>query len=689
MAKKSDFTAAHSTLSHTLRPSFILTGLLLALVSSGCVRDTAPSEVKTLPNPPSVQQAAQIDAGSRDTGEPEQGPLSVPKLEYSDRSALDRAQFLVAERSLAQGLSTLDQWRGSLGSYPLFPYLEYQTLIKQPLQEAEVQAFLQAYPNSPLERRLRNQWLTQLARAENWSAFVQYYPADTDSELLQCQYLWARWQLKPDAALAKEVSQFWLIGKSRHAGCQPLFDAWRQAGHQTETLTWARTRLALLAGNDGLASSLAKSLSPEHQQLLTQWRQWQKNPKADDSYRFNASPEGTELLTEALLVLAKKQPQQADERYQQLQAQHRFTPEQQQRLQAGINLFLAVGYDPRASDRIDAMDPAAIGPDLSFWYLRQQLRNQDWPRLIQSYSHQPASQRQEEIWRYWYARALEQQNQKPAAEQLYRTLARERSYYGFLAAARLGLKPQLNHKGLSLTDAQRNRLLNLPGLLRAFELKQLGRIEDARREWRASANTLPKAERPLIAIPAHHWGWHPQVISFLAAEKYFDDIALRFPTPYRNQVLQNSQQKNLSPGWVFALMRQESSFNASARSPAKALGLMQVLPSTAAHMGDTSGGSDLLKPDLNIGYGTQYMRLMFDKFGHFSATTAAYNAGPSPVARWWPSQPMPTDLWVEQIPYKETRHYVQNLTTYRILYNRLLEQDPEFYQQLAQDQIGN
>lgn len=122
-------------------------------------------------------------------------------------------------------------------------------------------------------------------------------------------------------------------------------------------------------------------------------------------------------------------------------------------------------------------------------------------------------------------------------------------------------------------------------------------------------------------------------------------------------------------------------FNPAARSPANARGLMQLLPGTAAGVSRRTGlayaGADsLYDASTNIALGSAYLREMEDKYGATYVAIAAYNAGPTPVARWQSQRPgFDPDIWIETISYKETRDYVARVLAFSVIYDWRLNGD--------------
>jgi soluble lytic murein transglycosylase len=151
-----------------------------------------------------------------------------------------------------------------------------------------------------------------------------------------------------------------------------------------------------------------------------------------------------------------------------------------------------------------------------------------------------------------------------------------------------------------------------------------------------------------------------------------------FPLPYRTDLERNARERNLDPFLVAALVRQESEFNPNARSPVNAHGLTQVMPATGRQLSRTLGikgfrTSMLLRPDINLKFGTYYLRRMYDELsGRLEPTLASYNAGKSRAVDWlgWADYREPAEF-VENIPFTETRNYVQYVTRNADIYKRL------------------
>ncbi|KKL87741.1 hypothetical protein LCGC14_1931680 [marine sediment metagenome] len=135
-----------------------------------------------------------------------------------------------------------------------------------------------------------------------------------------------------------------------------------------------------------------------------------------------------------------------------------------------------------------------------------------------------------------------------------------------------------------------------------------------------------------------------------------------------------SKRNHIDVTWSIAISRRESSFAPDARSHANARGLMQLLPSTAKYVNKgTVSGARLNQANTNIRLGTEYLEYLKKKNrGNEVLATASYNAGYHRIKKWLPDEAMPAELWIELIPYRETREYVKNVYAYRQVYHTRL-----------------
>lgn len=218
---------------------------------------------------------------------------------------------------------------------------------------------------------------------------------------------------------------------------------------------------------------------------------------------------------------------------------------------------------------------------------------------------------------------------------------------------------------------------------------------DELEEARKTANNSPKIN---LALAKHYRLKGSNVNALLALAKSYPDYSQMFPEemgreewdifyPLTNwdHITAWAKNRNLDKYQVAGLIRQESVFDPRARSHAKAYGLMQLLLPTARLVARSFGSTvnlasaeALYQPETNIELGTGYMRQQFDKFGRIEYVAVAYNAGPGRVNQWRPRLPIEMDEFVEAIPFKETKGYVQGVIRNSAQYRRLYDDSGNF-----------
>ncbi len=345
---------------------------------------------------------------------------------------------------------------------------------------------------------------------------------------------------------------------------------------------------------------------------------------------------------------------------------------------------------------------------LSVW---GHVRRQDWPRALVALRRLvrdviPGSLDDAQA-RYWLARSLAASGQAARASAVlddvdYRFPF---SYYGTLATWRLDgeqpraavpdpVEPPAMTGVLDAASPARLGLEQLfpgfeahlqavsaPGpvahLERAKELWLMGQETAAKRELYAAAHhpRAGKTERWIAASLRHAMGslyfGMRYGLHYLRALNRNDEapperIALAYPMPYRDAIVRHALARGIEPALVAAIVREESVFDAEAGSRAGARGLMQLMPDTGRVVSRWLGIRGyrswyLKRPDFNLRLGTEYLRVMLEtNSGSIARALAAYNAGPAVVSNWLDEMgEVDDDVFVEEIPYRETRNYVR------------------------------
>lgn len=602
-----------------------------------------------------------------------------------DPLADQRALFLEARAALNQGQrQRFQELSARIPDYPLQPYLRYWELQRYlgPQSDASITAFLEAHPDSSLARRLRTSWLRHLAAQRDWPRFLAFY-AEPQGVELQCHALRARLRDNPEEdALLEQAVVLWNVGQSQPGACDPVFDILYASRHMTSALIWERIALAMEAGRLQLATFLAGKLSAEDRDWVRYWSAMHERPArmlADDALRTEG-PLARTILHHGLIRLARHDPEQAFNRWEDLRARHGLDPEAAGPALRRMALSAAFAHHPRALEWLDQV-PATVADDtVQQWRIRSALAGRHWAQVLDAQARLSHDEGNRNEWRYWRARALHALGRATEASAEFKALARERDFHGFLAADRLEWPYAMNDEPIAASREELRQLEHDPGIQRARELYRAGLITDARREWHELTRRLAPRELELAARLAHEWGWHDRAIITTAHAAHYSDLDLRFPLLHQREVMDTARRQQLDPALIFGVIRQESAFMQDARSPAGALGLMQLMPATGRMTARQEqvplpSTQSLLQTDKNILLGSAYLRRMLNEFSSNPAmATAAYNAGPHRVKRWQPQEAQEAEVWVDRIPFHETRNYVRNVLAYTAIFEYRLEQ---------------
>lgn len=598
-----------------------------------------------------------------------------------------RALFEQAERAIKLGrLTRYRHLKAKLSDYPLLPYLEYTRLKRHLAQRTaeEIHAFIRKNNDSPLAPRLLQNWLRTRAKKGDWQGLADNYFIN-DSRSLRCQYSRALYETGATERANVITQSLWLSGRSLPRSCDEPIARWQEAGQLSHELLWQRIHLSMQKNNLHLTRYLGKMLPEDKRFWIAIWEKVRRNPgyllevsqhfheKAPDVLRW--------ISVYGLRRLASRDPLLAAEYWQILQQQLAFTRREQGRIERRLVLNLVQHDSDAARQWLNKMKLSRFSDDMLSAYILTSIRDQDWQSALGWLNRLDPQQQHSERWRYWRGRILEAMGRLEEARDVYLLNAEARGYYSFLAADRIGNRYRFTHRPLIFSSTELDGIRNLPSMLRAQELYALKRIPDVRREWNYTIKRMNKAQLLKAAKLADEWGWHDRAIATLTQARYWDDLTLRFPLAYEQQILTQAKKQGINPAWAFAVIRQESAFTSDARSHAGAMGLMQLLPRTARRMARSMripmrNRRALLNINTNIKLGVGYLKKINDRYhGHPVLATAAYNAGGRQVKRWLPEEKaIPADLWIELVPFEETRNYMKRVLTYTVIYEQRLGQ---------------
>ncbi|MDR0588384.1 MAG: lytic transglycosylase domain-containing protein [Burkholderiales bacterium] len=614
----------------------------------------------------------------------------------------------------------------SARGHVLEPYLTYYRLLtaieKVPLSslQDEVSQFLTQNADTPLISPMLSAWQKKAGSLNDWVAFAEFAPPQNPDVEWLCLSVMYRFQKEGVSALSTTKST-WFSGDPQSQACTPVFDLMQEHGVLTVADILGRFRLAVENGKWPLARGV--------------WARLPENARADAAafklaesqpikYLQQAKPAlvGTrELAFLSLEIAAQRDFDQTLSVWRSVR--DRFSPEDAAYGNSRLAYRAARQAHPDALKLYSEAGATPIAVKSRTWNIRAALKAGDFSAVKNAIDLLPENTRNEDTWRYWYARALEAQKTADAvaaAKKIYLSLAHELSFYGVLSLERLGYAdiPLPTEKPLVAEDKVR-ALLKTPAVQRIAKLHQLGLREEMLAEWRAfvtkqspenlmvAADAMARLgllDRSIAAVeripltiapqlPHDTLPHEPAVEEAPAADSGRDeetasttsppgtgkpaspkpsaspvnDFAFRFPKPFNEAFKTAAGRYGVDESLLYAVARQESRFVPHIFSSAGATGLMQLMPGTARWVAkqlsiSSYNVSQLKDPGVNLSLGAFYLRYCLDEFGDSVALAAgAYNAGPHRARRWQADFNTDGDIWVETIPFDETRDYVKKV----------------------------
>lgn len=609
--------------------------------------------------------------------------ITAPALASQD------SDFLAANEAYRAGnAAKLDRYAQRLKKSLLEVYVSYYQLhMGIQVTDAEaVKNFLSRPEDTPMIDLLRAEWLKLLGKKQQWAEFDAEYPRliKEDADLV-CYALQSRRRSDESAAMT-EVRKLWFTGKGLPDSCGVLFDDALAAGIISDHDLNQRLRLALEEGNVSLAQNLIQRLKGNHATLSAAL----KSAAADaDRYLTKIAPEtimSAKLIQNnldekqriitlfALQRLAKQSPELAAARWAKIG--NHFSEEEQHYFYGWLAYEAARNLDKRALQWYQAAADSPLNEQQSAWRVRAALRVQDWPEVLTGIYEMSPQQQQDAAWRYWRARALQALGRAIAAREIFASLSVEYGFYGQLATEELSASTLIGEAAPTYKPDKQAiaAIAALPGIQRTLALYRMGLRTEALEEWRWALRNLNDRELLAAAEIARRNEMYDRAIG--AADKTISthDFSMRYLAPYRDVLQAHIREQSLDEAWVYGVMRQESRFVTSAKSTVGASGLMQIMPATARWVAEKLGlksyrNSLIHQLDTNLRLGTYYMKSVLSQSDNSPVlASASYNAGPTRARQWRSDQPLEGAIYIETIPYAETRDYVKKVMSNTVYY---------------------
>ncbi|HHL18582.1 MAG TPA: hypothetical protein ENJ33_02480 [Thiothrix sp.] len=597
----------------------------------------------------------------------------------ADELALLRGQFTDAYSRIKKGenLNT-----DHLKNYPLYPYLEYAKIKRRlnAVSNKQLFDFIKKYENTLLADGLWQVWISRLAKEQQWEILKKNYSPIAATRATRCHYLNAKFHTGEEEAALLQAEKLWMSERTHPESCTPLFAVLKKHKRIGNKQYWQRLELAINKGKTKLAKELVNNL-PSHQQniaklLISSHREPEKvlnNPS------ISKDPYSRKVIAHAIKRIARKNAIKGRNLWQAYQQQVVFSKEEKADVDSYLNVRAALNHDKNALANFAKIPAKLRTDDANKWMARMALRESSWDNLHNAIDAMSPKLMEKDIWRYWKARANAETGKKAQADEIYRSLAGNATFYGFLSADHLKLDYTVFDEQKIDWKRCAQHAKKIGALQRALEWFKLGKNNNAHQEWYWGLKHLNKQGKLAAASLALEENRTLLAVSTVAKTRDWNQVALRFPMLYQKLIKNLSTENNVNPAWVYGIMRRESVFNKKAISGAKAMGLMQLLPSTARIVAKRLGinglkKDDLLTPKTNIQLGSAYLSGMLKDFkGSYVKATAGYNAGPGRPVKWTPKDiTLEADQWVESIPFTETRKYVRAVMAYTTIYDHKL-----------------
>ncbi len=570
--------------------------------------------------------------------------------------------------------------RNPVDNYPITHYLDYALLRSKMSQipEQEIADFKTKHPNSPLNKQLKNHLLDQLGLQKKWPTYLKYHNG-FDQGKRQCWYLNARIDQGLTKDMAPLVQTMWMSGLSAPDSCDPVFKWWQNAGHLTDANLLQRIKLTFESNNFSLAEHLKNQLKSKPEwvdQAITLMKDPEKG--LNQSLLWNNNSELPALIHKTSMRMATKKPATLHNNWSKIKTKHPLSQNQTNQIERQMALFAATDYETFSIDAMNQLPASMKDDQIKAWIVRYYLHNGQWQNVYDALQKMSARQLSQDRWQYWVARSMAKIGQQSEAKKIFEVLRKKTNYYGFLAADHMRTSYRLCKKPVTPNLTQ---YTPPPAIVRAIELHHAGLLTSARREWNTAYKQLNRDEKIALAQKVKDEGWYAKTITTMADLGLWENYDWRYPIAHQNIIKSEANTTNPMPQWVMAIIKQESAWAKDAVSRANAHGLMQLIPPTAKTIAKQLGLSinnnrELHQPPLNIKLGVQYQKNLFKQFNHPILVAAAYNAGEGKSVDWSSGFSKSPDIWLETIPYRETRNYVTKILSNVTIYDWLINQTP-------------
>ncbi len=613
--------------------------------------------------------------------------IAVPAHVSANLNEL-RTAYTEADRLLDQ--KKVSAWlrrKSRLKRYPLYHYLIIKEVRRTHSDYSNLQiSKIISRVDVPLPRNFGRWWLKQLIASKDWGLIIKHF-ADSTSVETRCVYALAVMRSESREKAIQYIKPLWLVGRSQHKQCDPLFEQAQKKGLIEDDLIWQRMLLTQRRGQLGMSKYLKSLLrSPSIKKWGNRLDSVHRNPKTTirkHLSKWSQSPYGRDVITHGMVRITRKNPDAGTEFWRELQSKNPSALKSLLATEKEIAQILGWRRHQQAYQWLARLPDSMMDHSMTELMVRNALASEKWSRVLKAIERMDPETADRSEWQYWKARALHKTGNRKQAATILTKLADQRSFYGLLAADQMKLEYNLSPDGFKFNSTDLNSFVESePAVARIREWLALNEPYGARRELR-HLRTHRNGDSQFwsqAALLFNAWGWYDGAIRATYASGHADEFQLELthPSPYIKLVRKEALRNSVPQHWILGIMRQESLFVNDIRSSAGAIGLMQLLPATARNVAKRNGlkrpsTRDLSNASLNIRLGTTYFKGLLDRLdGNPVHSLAGYNAGPRRVRQWQGTiKASDPAAWIEAIPFTETRNYIKKILVNFILYENI------------------
>ncbi|AJC49288.1 lytic transglycosylase domain-containing protein [Allofrancisella guangzhouensis] len=600
--------------------------------------------------------------------------------------------------------------KSNLKDTSIYPYLQYKEISLEPsiFDQVTIDSYYNSNKDTYWLSQLSDNLATYYAKNHNWELFDKYYNGGL-GVAGKCWSMQAQYEQGSKEKALNAYAQLWQNRVYMPSSCNEMQKYWDNYEHKAKDYIINKAYTLSFVGKFKDALWLLNTYvknNEDYVNYITTWKQATVDPSKLDSFisKFHKYRNFNSIFVEISKGLIKKDLESYVKVWDSLKNKKYLSDKTKHQCISEVAISFARAQSPKAKQWLAKVDEKYLDTIFWEWLLRVDLYNGDFKGYLKTYSKLPKGSQQDDAWRYWLAYSYKQVGQEEKANQMFEQLAtKPLEYYSFLAADELGKSYNYGDKPYDKLDNQNmNILLKDQTIQQAVDLYQIKQYTDSTGLWkwviRNKLKNNQKDEIKKLAQLAANENMYYAAIFNMAVIGQYTNTDLLFPKAFISEVNKNADKYAIDKDLIFSIMRKESLFDIEAGSSAGAKGLMQVTIPTAefivkkyklALVGDKTDSIDkqIFTPENNIKIGTAnlfFLEGLFNK--NIILSIAAYNAGPGNVAKWLNTKEVSAPIWIENIPFGETRHYVRKVLVYMIVYNNFVFKDK---QQHISDFLGS